>query len=99
MPAHVTAKDLVFTCTGRGTHDKAETTVTVWPVTAGHPAGQARSKVPPMLRGTHLRMPDHMEVACPECGRTLRLGWRLQNHVMTAAQEGITDVDISFAPF
>jgi hypothetical protein len=40
-----------------------------------------------------------MEVACPECGRTLRLGRRLQNHVMTAAQEGITDVDISFAPF
>jgi hypothetical protein len=39
MPAHVTAKDLVFTCTGLGTHDKAETTVTVWPVTAGHPAG------------------------------------------------------------
>jgi hypothetical protein len=88
----MTGGDLVFTCTGRGTHDTTETVMTVGPVTAGHPP---RSKVPPMFDGTRLSLPSHMEVACPECGRTLRLGRRLQHCAIAAAEQGIAEIDIS----
>ena len=92
----VTAKDLVFTCTDRDTHDKTKADLSVLPVMPGHPP---RSRVPPMFRNTDLSLPPHMEVACRVCGRRVRLGRRLQNCLRSAVRQGITEIDISRLPF
>ena len=86
-------------CTGRGTHDKTETDVLVPPVTAGPPPGGARSSQRPLLAGTDLRLPARAEVRCPVCGRSPKLGRRLQRLMIEAVEQGVAEIDISRLPF
>jgi hypothetical protein len=89
--------DFVFACTGRGTHRKTEAAATVLPVLP-RPRPGVRSWQPPtpLFALSQWHLPRHMEVRCPECGRALRLGRRMQNQVMAAHAAGIVEIDISY---
>jgi hypothetical protein len=92
----MTGDGLVLVCTDRGTHEKAECELTVPPVTTAPASGRERNWKPPMFVASRLRLPEHMEARCSECGRTLRLGRRNQERLTGA---GLAEIDISRMPY
>jgi len=86
--------EFAFFCTGRGAHDRAECELTVPPAGVAPRRGRG-PKVPPMFRGSRLRLASHFEVRCPVCDRNWRAGSGKWQDVIGAEAAGLAGIDIS----